>query len=289
MRGVIIVLLIHIIVCMAVALIKHREKELALENLMPIVLTVPVFGTLCFLLRLFEETCRRLGRRTIGLEQGNIMTGRYQQIQAGEEACRELVPLEEALLVNNTKVCHSIMLGILCGQPDAYIEMLQRAGRGDDMEVTHYATTMMMELLTQYEKKIQEYDRKYRENPRQELLCEYIGCLYELIHSKLLEGEIERIYRQRLAGLTEQLKDKMGKMLFISIENNLMLGKNERAYELLKTAYRAYPEEEQVYWLLGHYFDNIGDCHSFEKMVRHLQKKHFYMSREGRQWLAFWS
>lgn len=289
MRAVIIVLLVHIIVCMAVMMTKRREKELVLENLMPIVIMVPAFGALCFLLRLLEGRHRRLGKRKIGLEQGDVMTGQYMQIRANGDEGRELVPLEEALLVNNTKVCHSIMLGILCGHPDEHIEMLQRAGNGDDMEVTHYATTMMMELLTQYEKKIQEYDRSYQENPNQELLGKYIGCLYELISARLVEGDIEHVYRKRLAKLTEQYENKPEKVLFISIENNLMLGENERAYEQLKTAYRTHPDQEQVHWLLGQYFDNIRDHHSFEKMARHLRDDHIYLSHEGREWLAFWS
>ena len=256
-----------------------------LKSLMPIVFAVPVFGALCLLVRLAGEKGRWIGTRTIGLEQGSVMTGQYMQIQVKEDVCKDLVPLEEALLVNDTKVCHSIMLGILCGHPEESIEMLQRAGSGDDMEVTHYATTMMMELLTQYEKKIQEYDRRYQENPEPELIYEYINCLVGLIDSKLVEGDIERIYRQRLAGLTEQCE----KALLIGIENNLMLGENEKAYEQLKKAYSVYPEDERVYMLLGQYFRNIRDYDSFEKMVRHLRDNHIYLSHEGKEWLAFWS
>ena len=93
-----------------------------------------------------------------------------------------------------------------------------------------------------------------------------------------MEGDIESIYRQRLAGLTEQCE----KALLIGIENNLMLGENEKAYEQLKVAYSVYPEDERVYMLLGQYFRNIRDYDSFEKMVRHLRDNHINKSHEGK-------
>ena len=75
-----------------------------LKSLMPIVFAVPVFGALCLLVRLAGEKGRWIGTRTIGLEQGSVMTGQYMQIQVKEDGCKELVPLEEELLVNDNKV-----------------------------------------------------------------------------------------------------------------------------------------------------------------------------------------
>lgn len=292
MHGVIIVLLVHIIVCVAVKLAKCRDSTLKLENLMPIVLMVPFFGMLCFLLCLAEEKCKKSGRRAIGLEQGDVMKGRYMQIKMEEDADVQLVPLEEAMLVNDEKIRRSIMLHILHRHPEEDIEILQRASCSDDMEITHYATTIMMVLMTEREKKIQEYDRRYQENPEPELIYEYINYLYDLIRSKLTDNHIEQIYRQRIVGLIEQYEKKnghMGELIFVSIENYLMLGENEKALEQLRTACREYPGNEQVYWLYGHYFDNLQDSHAFDKMIRGIRDDNVYLSRAGREWLAFWS
>ena len=292
MHGIIIVLLVHIIVCVAVKLAKCRESTLKLENLMPIVFAVPFFGMLCFLLCLAEEKYKMSGRRAIGLEQEDVMKGRYMQIKVEEDADVQLVPLEEAILVNEEKIRRSIMLHILHGHPEEDIEILQRASCSDDMEITHYATTIMMELMTEREKKIQEYDRRYRENPEPELIYEYIDYLYGLIRSKLADDHMEQIYRQRIAGLIEQYEKKsghIGELIFVSIENDLMLGENEKALEQLRTACMAYPGDERVYRLYGHYFANLRDSHSFQEMISGIKDDNVYLSREGREWLAFWS
>lgn len=291
MQGVIIVLLIHIIVCVAVMMIRYRHKELALENLMPIVLAVPLFGALCFLLRWSAGKRKKLGGRPIGLDQEDVMNGRYMQIRV-EEADADPVPLEEALLVNNESVHHDIMMGIIHSHPNEDAEILLRASSSEDVEVTHYAATMMMELMTEHEKKLQEYELRYQENQEPELLLEYISCFYEWIHSKLIENHIEYLYRQRLGELLEQYEKKtgsMGKLLLISVENHLELGENEKALEQLKAACKAYPEDERVYRLYGYYFEQVRDGPSFQKMVRDIKNQDCYLSRNAREWLTFWS
>ena len=62
------------------------------------------------------------------------------------------------------KVRHSLMLDILHKNPNEYIAILQKARNSDDTEVTHYATTMMMEIQTEYEKKLQQYEKTYKEH-----------------------------------------------------------------------------------------------------------------------------
>lgn len=293
MLFVISALVIHIEICILVTLIHRREKGLQGEAIMPMVYAVPVFGALCFLVRIWVEERKHLGGKDITEDFSDIMKGRYQKIEVEDNEDMQIVPLEEALLVNDAKTRHSMMLNILHKNPNEYLGMLQRASNSDDMEVTHYATTMMMEIMTEYEKKLQEYEKAYQKEPEDKvLLREYILYLNEFIQSKLATGNIEKIHRQNLARLLEEYmlgREQAGKMIFISIENYLLLGENERAQELLARAKKEYPDDERVYRLYGHYFHSVRDYESIQKMVAYIKEHNIYLSHEGRDWITFWS
>lgn len=293
MLFVISLLVIHIEICIFMTILYRREKGLQQEMILPVVYAVPVFGALCFLTRIWIEERKHLGEKDISQDYSDLMKGRYQRIEVEENSDMQVVPLEEALLVNDAKVRHSMMLNILHKNPNEYIGMLQRASNSDDMEVTHYATTMMMEIMTEYEKKLQEYEKSYQKNPSDKgLLREYIFYLDEFIHSKLATGNIEKIHRRNLAKLLEEYmngREQIGRMIFISIENYLLLGENDRARELLERAKKEYPDDERVYRLYGHYFHSEKDYESIQKMVSYIKENQIYLSHEGRDWLTFWS
>ena len=292
MIPVVVILLIHLLLCVYLTYVKRTEKNVSLENIMPLVYAVPVFGALCFGLRIWEERKRKLGKRESDMKQKDIMKGRYQKIEVEENADMQVVPLEEALLVNNAKVRHSLMLDILHRNPNEYIGILQKARNSDDIEVTHYATTMMMEILTEYEKKLQDYDREYQVFMDEERLREYILYLQEFINSGLVSGSIERIYRERLSGLLTDYfskSKKKGSMISISIENYLWLGDTKQAGEQLQLAQKEYPDDERLFILYGHYYDRIRDYASMKKMIGYIKDHHIYLSHEGREWLSFWS
>ena len=124
------------------------------------------------------------------------------------------------------------------------------------------------------------------------MLREYILYLNEFIHSKLATGNIERVHRKKLANLLEEYlsgREQVGKLIFISIENYLLLEENERAQELLEQAKKEYPDDERVYRLYGHYFHSMKDYESIQKMVSYIKEHNIYLSHEGRDWLTFWS
>ncbi len=53
--------------------------------------------------RLYEDRRHRLGGRDTDMKPKDIMKGRYQRIQVEENEQEQVVPLEEALLVNDAK------------------------------------------------------------------------------------------------------------------------------------------------------------------------------------------
>ncbi len=294
----VILIIIHAIICVLAWLAKRREDSLTLENLMPIVIAVPLFGALAFALRYRMAVKKKAKRREIGLEDFNVITGHYKRIEVDDNADMEVVPLEEALTVNDSKTRHSLMMNILHGSPDEHIDILQKARNSSDTEVTHYATTMMMEILTDYETNLQDYEKRRNEEKEngeeadKNLLKEYIEYLNRFIESGLVSGAIENEYRQRLASLCEEYEqsgESMGRLVFICIRNYMQLGDNDKAYMHLQKAAEEYRGDERVLLLYGQYFDSIRDYASLRNMISYINENDIYFSRNGREWIEFWS
>ena len=75
-----------------------------------------------------------------------------------------MVPLEEALIVNDAKMRRNLLLDILHRNPEEYLKTLENAMDSDDVEVTHYATTTVLEIQSEYEQQLQEYMRRFNEH-----------------------------------------------------------------------------------------------------------------------------
>ena len=223
---------------------------------------------------------------------GNPLVGKYQKIEVDETQDTEVVPLEEALLVNDTSVRHELMLTILHKNPADYLSLLQKASKSDDTEVTHYATTAMMEILTEYEKNMQLFEKRYQTDHGPELLKEYILFCNEFVNAKLLPGNIEQMYRQKLARLISEYfssQPKKGRTIFICIENDMALGRYEHAWKMLELAKVEYPKDERVYILSTQYYDQMHRYDKIQELVRMAEVQDMILSPRGKEWLAFWS
>ena len=55
----------------------------------------------------------------------------------------QVIPLEEALLVNNPLQKRQLILSVLTEAPTSYYHLLQQARLNNDSEVVHYASTAL--------------------------------------------------------------------------------------------------------------------------------------------------
>lgn len=286
-----IYIILHLLIAILLTMYWKKQEELHKELLLPLVYLVPFFGPLCFIVRERKRKHRGRERSRVEYKYGNLLVGKYQKIEVDENQDAEVVPLEEALLVNDTSVRHELMLNILHKNPEEYLSLLQKASGSDDTEVTHYATTVLMEILTEYEKNMQEFERRYQENKDAELITDYILYCNQFINAKLLTGNIEKLYRRKLSELILELfsiQERKGRLIFICIENDLELGDYEHAREMLEIAQAEYPMDERVWILSTQYYDHMHQYDKIQKLIRQIREKDVILSHEGKKWLAFW-
>lgn len=87
----------------------------------------------------------RAGAHTApGLEQMRVDDEERRSILVEERAdFANTVPLEEALIVNDSSQRRSLVMSILNDNPSRYIDVLSQARLNEDVEVVHYAATAM--------------------------------------------------------------------------------------------------------------------------------------------------
>ena len=80
---------------------------------------------------------------------------------AMEENDRDVVPLEEALLLNDSSRRRELIMNVLNDNPGEYVELLKQARMNEDVEVVHYAITAMVELSKEYDYRLQKIEKIY--------------------------------------------------------------------------------------------------------------------------------
>lgn len=291
MIGIALVIL-HVIVCIICYLLRKKGIWHNDENLMPLVIGIPFFGLLCQIVYEYVFARQLFTKRADDMEKLEIDDIRYKRIEVEQDGQQDIVPLEEALLMNDTKLRRQMMLEILHRKPNEYVNMLQKAKNSDDTEVIHYATTMMMEVMTDYEKQLQSYEKAHKRKPDdKDILSEYIKEYLAFMKTGLVSGSLTRIYAEQIAALLAEYYEKFGvsrSFLFAEIENLLYLKKYELAEEKLKIAEQRYANDAELYMLYGELYYDKKEYDRLKRMIEKVKNEHIYLDRESRKWLRFW-
>ncbi len=159
----IVLILLHIICCILVWVGICTHIINVKKYLMFPVVFVPVWGVLCVLILHFQIWIQSDQRKEVGVEKMKVNEEIYKNIfQSGTEQEGNIVPLEEALIVNEPELRRELIMNVLNDNPEEYVELLKQARMNEDVEVVHYAITVMVELSKEYD--------LYRQN--------YCGCVY---------------------------------------------------------------------------------------------------------------
>ena len=288
-----IFIIVHIVVCMVIgALIKSGRIQMR-ALVYPAVICIPVCGLLIFLVEWYVREKQNINSKEVMVDKLKISDAKYQRIQVEEnELENSVVPLEEAIVVNDAAVRRKLMLDILHRNPEEHIDLLQKARLTDDTELTHYATTTMMEIQSNYEQRIRDLEDALEESEnRVKNLRRLRRELSRYIESGMITGNILAIYQRKLGMVLEELlqSDSENKNYFLSkVENKLEQNDMVGIEAELKMALEKWPEDEKVYMLLVRYYQLTYQGEQIQKVLEDIEKNKVYLSSEGKKWFLFW-
>lgn len=289
-------LLFHCVLCLIAAILMYTHLMKSRPMILPIVFLVPVFGFSCLLFLEWESRGDQENKKEIGIEKLKINDDIHRSILMEEDPARDLmVPLQEALLMNDASTRRELMMDILYDDVGEYVEVLKNARMNDDTEVVHYATTAMVELQKDYETKLQKQKEAFALEEDAGLLDEYIQTLEKYVESGLLEGNMLKNRRLELCGLLErkltQRKEEGHEELPLydkKFEQDCALGEYEDALRMADAAIRLCPQQEEGYLMKIRHGVMTKNPEQIGTVIGLLENNKVYLSPAARRTVDFW-
>ena len=289
--GVFLILL-HIVCCVLVWLGIKTHLLKVKKYLMALVIFVPFWGTVCVLLLHLQMLTRRDNRIEPGVEKLRVNEEIYKNIfQAVSDTDKKIVPLEEALLINEPGVRRELIMDVLNDDPEEYMDLLKQARMNEDVEVVHYAITAMVELSKEYDFRLQKMEKLYAASPDDpEILEQYCDFMEEYLNQGILEAQMEREQRERYIHLLRQkLKVKTTLSTCVRLFQNLMkTGDYVQAEEILGLMDQKWQRKEECWILKIRYLAERKKGAELQQCLRQMKEEQIYLSSKSKEVLAFW-
>ena len=285
--------ILHVIVCIVIYLCVRSRVLKFSEQLMPIIALVPIAGIGVAVIADYYSRTYKAGTRDMTLEEMHLDSGdlRLQQI-APNDSGNVVLPLEEAMSINDAQTRRMLMLDILHQNPEQYTELLHRACMDDDIEVSHYASTAIMEMQREYEYSLQKAERDYnKDNEDAAVRDRYIHDLGKYIDSGLIDENILFVYRNRYADVLkkkiEAQPEDMGTVLS-AIDNYMKLEKYTEALSLTDTAVHKWPNSESTWLAKLRICEQLNDGNGIKEVIAQIKRRNVYLTHQGRSVIDFW-
>lgn len=287
-----ILLILHMIVCAAIYRGYISGKLQVQKIYMPVVIMVPLWGALCVLILNVRKIAEFGDRKGIETEEVWAEEDMYKIFSTNAvQPDKEVVPLEEALVMNTPSQRRNLIMDVLYDNPEEYMDLLNEARMNDDVEVVHYATTAMAEISKKYDLKLQRMEHIYAKHPDNvEVLNKYCVLLRKYISLKLAQGPSLIMLRKRYEELLEK-KAQTGmtkKDWIYKVENEFELKEYEKAGESVNMMEKMYPNREETWLLKIKYHALRHEGRKIRLLIKEIEEKDIYFSKKGQQILEFW-
>lgn len=230
-----------------------------------IMLLCPIVGILYFLFAYVKYRFLKLGERDLS----DVEFSKKRQtarLKADEERERNIVAVEEAILVSDRKNKRANMLNILLGETDESFAAIAQALDSDDSEVAHYAASFLQSKMDEFRDNVRRMQIKLQDEDIQEEACQtQILNLIQYMNQMLKQNVFVQIEQQDYVAQMERLCEQ----LFQNAKSRItpecyewVLGRTMELQEYEKAElwgtryYEQYPEHLSAYKLrLKLYFE----------------------------------
>ena len=286
-----VLLLVHALVCLVLWTLMKLGLLPVRGHMLAVMVLVPLWGPLLVLLLSVRSAVFGDDLKDATLEALRINDDMHRSMLVqGREGDDGVVPLEEALIVNDPGDRRRLMLSMLTEDPDAYLAQLQAAKLNDDVEVAHYAATAVAQISKESDLKLQQLERAFKTDPSAQNLNAYCDYLGTYLASGLAEGRVAQIQRQQYARLlARRCEREDGLALRVRYATALAdAGEVDEAEDIAERLVADIPDEQDVWMLCLRLAVLRRDGEMVRRVIDAVDKQHVYLSAENREKLAFW-
>ncbi|MBD2867544.1 tetratricopeptide repeat protein [Paenibacillus arenilitoris] len=295
-----LIFIAYLLLCGILLGIRHKRDKREWLLRFALAASLPVIG---FLLPLFwrkrwqERNASRATARIAELDAALTIdnlgrhTGVYRKPDAEKE--RNVVPLEEALLVNDLTNRRRIMIDLLKQDSLEYLEVLRLAVGNEDTETSHYAVSAIMEIKRKLTLAMQELSVKYEENKQDaHLLASYADVLKSYMRSGFLDDRTmlkhKHTYTEVLGRLIAADPDTAGAYKD-KLETELDLGRYSDAEQTALQFLERYPRSEDAYLGLMNVYYTLRSIDRLKQTLEQLKQSSIRLSSGALTAVRFWS
>lgn len=208
------------------------------------------------------------------------------------ERALNLVPMEEALLLNDNIIKRKLLLDILKDDMVKYPGLLRMALDSDDTETSHYAAAGIVEVKRKLLQSVQELSRRYESQKDMDSLVMYAYAMKNYLGCGLLDESSGRKamekYQELLKGLLEFYSGE--EVFYIDrINYEIDTGEFEAASLYCESFMKAFKQAEMPYFMYLKLFYNLGDRKSFRGVLETLKDSSISLSCNTWNTIKFWT
>lgn len=253
---------------------------------------IPIFGVFAALIVELMIIFGRVGKTSLDLEplypSDDIL---WKTLKSSHEK-GDLVPLEEAILINETKIRRRFMLEILYSDPYKYLDILNIAKFNDDIETSHYATTTISKAQKDFQLSVQRLAAEVDSHPENvEVLDSYIEVLGKYIKSGLLEEHLLKNLRLVYSTILDKKLHKVKsdkKILIEKLRNNIDLKDYVSAFKTSELLKEKFPEEEETWIEALRVCVEGNDARRLQETINEIRRNDIAWTRQGRDQVSPW-
>lgn len=284
-------------VLLSIAYIRFRSNQSRDEAVFRFIVTLmlPYMGLLFFLCIGLRDKLKsnRVFSLLDGYEEDETDSCLFLPGSMDMEKERNLVPIEEALVLNDNYIKRTLIIDIVKEDAASYVGILRKALEDEDTETSHYAATAIAEIKQQFNSVIQELSRKYQENSSDvDVLISYVHILKKYLDSGLMDyssfEKVQITYAQVLENLLAvyPLEEKY----FIrKINCELDRGNTEAAAQYCKKLKDYFGDSENVYFMYLKLFYSAGNYKNLTRILHELRNSPVSISNRLLNTVRFWS
>ncbi|EFM10541.1 conserved hypothetical protein [Paenibacillus curdlanolyticus YK9] len=251
------------------------------------------------LLSWLTETLRRRFEPDTNLERFKALTELeedireriYQQVDVQKET--NIVPMEEALVVNDHMTRRRLLLDMLKGDIDEYGSLLEQAVNNEDTETSHYAVSAVLEMKRKLQVKLQQAAVEYDRQPDNlESAAKYAGALGRLIAGGFMDIRTKRGYLSSYTTVLDKIMSAgiYDETMFANkIDCEMELGQYERAIEDCDKFREVYPNSEQAYLSSLRVYYELKRRERFFGLLEELKALPIRLSHDTQSVLQYWT
>lgn len=187
----------------------------------------------------------------------------------------KLIPIEEALSINNSKIKRTTLLELLKNGEGRHPDLLKIALSDEDTETSHYAAVGIVEFKRKLQKSYQEYKDKYDMEKNNYITIKYAHTLKDYLDSGFLDKSTKESLEADYQDLLKKLLEfhEIEETFFIDcINREIEIGRFKTAAFYCNKYHNAHPHSDKTYLMYLKLYYSMGDKDRFKHIIDSLKE-----------------